>query len=500
MNSVWRSLLWKEWREQRWILAAIVGISLLAPAPFSLRSDGRELYLTGLTMMAMLFVPLSAMFVGVWIAAGEHSRRTIHFLQSLPTPMSQAAGAKLLCAAFVVVVPGLIALAGAGGWALAHLDELDAKTVYGGGIMLASLGLLPLSLMLWTAAPGANWEDEVRASAVSLLVIGGIWLTLVMIGAAVAGPNQLWPTWLLSIAAAAPGAPALGVSFADGGWSGTRLSLLVVVMTLGHAAVAVWYVKRFGRASQQTAMSPAAVVPPAANGLGWLAPPRQSPLAAIAWKQFRESAPIAAIGFAAILGLVAILTIVVNRLNGRQPSDDILAMTGACWAALGFAVAVVAGIGLLLDDLRPGLLTFWRSRPINVDQWFAAKLLMGLPVTVVTLAAAPLVVLILVSLCFGGIPKFSSDTSTWKFAFALAALHACVYLTAVAATALLRRAAPAALATILVAIFVIALIDKLGMEPGRHSLGLLTIGLFIAITATALAWSAVRNDWGLKGR
>lgn len=56
-------------------------------------------------------------------------------------------------------------------------------------------------------------------------------------------------------------------------------------------------------------------------------------------------------------------------------------------AMIAFLAAAVAGVGLFMEDLRPGVHAFWRSRPIPIDHWFWLKYVGGLACLAGTLAA-----------------------------------------------------------------------------------------------------------------
>jgi ABC-type transport system involved in multi-copper enzyme maturation permease subunit len=500
MTSVWRSLLWKEWRESRWKLAIIVAACLLVPAP--LAWQGGEEYIGGLAAMVVVFGPLAAMGIGADVAAGEHSRRTIHFLQALPVPMARPAAAKLFWGAVVMIVPSVVA--GAMLFVFHESRGGDAASPRGWQALLlvGVTTLTALSFLLWTAAVGVNASDEVRAGAIALIVIAAIWCALVFVGHLSSNTiDGAWPRALRVVASAAPGTPAGAYAVADGtdssrreyGWPDQFFAKswpFAAVMVLSHGALAVWFLRRFGRIARPQAAVDA--IPAAEAARGWLAPPRRSPLTAIVWKQLRESTSLALTGLAAIIGLVAITAVVIKRLEAGEFVGSVVEATIGCWATLGFAVAVVSGIGVFLDDLRPGLHTFWRSRPINVDQWFAVKLLTGLLATVVPLAVAPLAILLALHVVYG----LPAPNEGLTVILSVPAIHACGYLAAVAATALLRSAGAAALATILAGVVVVALA---GNYFAGDPVGAILLGAVIALTAVIVAWMAVRNDWGWKG-
>ena len=85
----------------------------------------------------------------------------------------------------------------------------------------------------------------------------------------------------------------------------------------------------------------------------------------------RKTGPFVLLSVAAIVGSTALIFQLSEYSRSRGEFGDILLVM--C-ADLGFFIVIVAGIGVLLDDLKPGLHTFWRSRPINPDLWFWAEI------------------------------------------------------------------------------------------------------------------------------
>jgi hypothetical protein len=116
---------------------------------------------------------------------------------------------------------------------------------------------------------------------------------------------------------------------------------------------------------------------------GWLDPPRRSPLAAIAWKQLRESGPIALAGLAGIVGIAALFVAIEPREVVAK--EDLIELIALITMTFGFAIAMVIGVGVSHSDMTPKVNAFWRSRPINPDLWFWTKALTALAVLVVVL-------------------------------------------------------------------------------------------------------------------
>ncbi|MDZ4658872.1 MAG: hypothetical protein SH868_14950 [Bythopirellula sp.] len=205
MNSIWLSLLWKEWCEHRWKMAALTGILLATPA-LSLfvvaRASRTDLIESALSISTTVLYPyalLAGMFIGMSVAAGENSRRTSRFLSAMPEAAWKAGAAKILVAMLVVSLPVVIL------WSLTWLfvsnqasDSFEQaivqnsqefklpwsiSNVFFARCVGGALGVV--SVLLWCVVCGMNRADEVRAGALAFLGGSVAWLVfagLVAIG------------------------------------------------------------------------------------------------------------------------------------------------------------------------------------------------------------------------------------------------------------------------------------------------------------------------------
>jgi hypothetical protein len=497
MNSVWQSLLWKEWREHRWMLFTLLTATLaLVPLPWLVEWSERSAdVIVGLLIVA---VPIISMFLGAGIAAGEQSQRTIGFLQSLPVQMARPAFAKLLMALATLWTPCVLLLAAMQGW-----RWIGAKPVETIPPELSMLGysLAASSLLIWMAATGVNLSDEIRAGAVGLLVILICWAAL---GLLLPGPGWNSPLWSRIAFAVAPAGILMPLAqfeaagnARDQGWEYPWFWLLVGASVLSNVALAAWYLSRFGRIA--AAHRPVREAPTPTVQSVWLAPPRRRPLTAILWKQARETLPLAALGMGAMLCIVMVLAVVEYRAERSLTVADFAHLASVICLMVGFFVAVVAGIGLFMEDLRPGLNTFWRSRPIHYDQWFGIKFSASALLTTGVLAIGPFLNLglaIAAEWMRGGYELMASRVDDVMYVLGIGIVAQCaVFCVATAAMVLLRRPVLAALATVLIAACLVASVEMFSPSSGT------TVGVIvalIALTSTSIAWLAVRNDWGWK--
>ena len=157
-------------------------------------------------------------------------------------------------------------------------------------------------------------------------------------------------------------------------------------------------------------------------------------------------------------------------------------------------MVIVAGIGVLLDDLKPGLHTFWRSRPINPDLWFWTKFLTGLATTTVALGIPFLLVWSLSGSNFWHV-SLSRDA-----VFIIPTTFLSIYCFAVVAMALVRRPIYAAIFAIgLIAFGSFTLKQFLPKSFEFDFEAVCVMEMVLSTLATLTAWLAVRYDIGYKG-
>ncbi|QDS97844.1 ABC transporter permease [Adhaeretor mobilis] len=390
MNTPWRTLLWKELCEQ-WAVALVLLIILLAVPPLISLTDLDSIYF-GVSGTVMLAVPMIAVFIGMGIASGEHSRGTIDFLQALPVATSRPAAAKLIVGLLSLIVPVVLAV---GVFTLWHeiaprvisnpsrLTQMHGLVPRPWGIRHFFVGtgvtgiLLSASLLIWTVAVGANRKDEISAGAWAIGVIVGIY-AIVMIPLALLREKfgtvayQTVDQIFDLILPAFPGGVAFGESqvfYLGSSWTG-RFGLPLVVAILSHGLLIWAFLKRYGRVASSDSQS--AVPTTTASQRGWLSAPRRTRFTAVAWKTWRELAPLLIVGVAITAGMVVLYSITGVR-NIAGPGSDWRELVFAIWVMIGSFVAIALGIGTIREDLEPSLHTFWRSRPTSPDGWFWTK-------------------------------------------------------------------------------------------------------------------------------
>ncbi len=102
-------------------------------------------------------------------------------------------------------------------------------------------------------------------------------------------------------------------------------------------------------------------------------------LTSLLWKEWRTAQAYLWIGLGLFLGLPAI-----GGLQAMFQTTHRFALSTSPWVlSLGGVLAVLAAVGVTTPDLRPKVADFWRSRPIGVGPWLAAKYAVALAAVLV---------------------------------------------------------------------------------------------------------------------
>ncbi len=364
-------------------------------------------------------------------------------------------------------------------------------------------------MFAWSAAAGVNRRDEVSAGAMAVVVMVGWGLFLALASLVIhrwfmdidlPAHQETWKRLAVLAFSTFPGGTFLGHDLSA---TPPQISLAFTYVTAAviYFLLLAWYVFRFhgvrlfDSGSRKTAE-------PLSSQAEWLPGPRRSPISAILWMQARESTPIAVAVFLASTG-VTLVAAIGHGLSREHITADFLADVYSNTAIVfGFFVALVAGIGVCLNDVSPNINQFWRSRPIQPDVWFWVKFVTGIAMVIVSIYGP---ILLLGAI---GLPVFR--TVEYPAVLLIPMMQVAVFAAAVATICLVRRAVYAAILSIVVVylgallgVTICLLSDWLRSrpvdffsDPGPLRVA---IGLAIGFTiSTLLAWLATRHDWGRK--
>ncbi len=508
MRNTWQSLAWKEWHEHKWKFAALFAMLFGVTSLSIVLETGRDRFGLAFGMLLLCGIPMSV-FIGLGTAANERSRRTLPFLQSLPAPLWHVAILKLIFGFITILVAIAATVASFSLWMWAF-DQLGIRysspieTDHGGPLLRTGIWQLDItlfcipvvgSLFIWAAAAGVNRRDEVGAGVVALAAMVAAWTLTVFI---VMGLEASQPRLYMLEAIAYAVAPGSFEIVADN----VQLSRYVVIggiaAAIVHSLLVARYIRRFGHVTDLGTRSPQVARPVSGE---WLGPPRSSALAAIVWKQFRESGAIA------IAGLMAILAIGTFVYAMDRYAEAFWHVYASVAISMGYGIALVVGIGIALHDSEPRLNTFWRTRPINADLWFCVKFFTGLGIVVLVIYVPLLLV--------GGSALLVEVDRERQLMLMLPVTQLALFAAAVAATCLVRHAIYAAILSIgaLVAstsaVALSCLIAaRFGWINSRWNLVavfedpniVLVSAILCFVFGTLTAWLATRYDWGFKSR
>lgn len=515
MNSVWLSLLWKEWREYRWKMLALTGTLLLSIFVLSAivsREDSRHEWLSVVSFIQIqwgLFYSygiLASFFLAMGVAAKENGNRTAEFLRALPAASWKPAATKLLMASITTVVPILIGMAVChsfhrlgfferGSYISAfglntQTDVIAFITDYDIRVTVAAM-FTTLSLLWWASALGNNCSDEIRAGAIAFLCIIGWWVfTIYCFRVSDQLTLDAEPA-LFQIASMGPAGPAYLFEDAPGrnllGFPALT-AYLSPWLLIGQAAALWWFVVRFGKLQPRKTAKGAGVSSPS-RSRAIVRRPFKTQLAALAWKQVRETGPLALLALVGSMGFAAVgYWLDESRLNSYAH------LFMATTAMVAFFVVMVAGIGTFLDELRPGINDFWRSRPLDLKVWFSMKYATGLIVVVVLLGLPPILA------GFTGLASRQEalDYRVWISLFWILSVYLMIYSLSMLFQCLVRQPIYAVVLTLCV-FFGGFYLGAFLFGGWKGSLWVPSIALIVTWAVTVfLTWQTVRNDWGWK--
>src|SRR5262245_17645141 len=178
MRSVYRSLLWKEFHEHKWVAVAAAGVTLAVPlmyAPLDAVVGLERL------VLALIWYPLvGGTFFGARAAAGERARGTAPFVGALPISPRWIGLVRIVVILLVALLP-LVVLAVAG---VLIERSIQPQAVRGSPVALIA-GFCTALTIVWllvVAVSGCGQPTEVRVAVggpLAILVFGVVAFGLV---------------------------------------------------------------------------------------------------------------------------------------------------------------------------------------------------------------------------------------------------------------------------------------------------------------------------------
>lgn len=496
MSPVWRSLLWKEWRESRWKLLSLTVILFALPVGVFCYEPGHFHFIDMAWGVSLMYAFVAPVYIAAGVCAGEASGGTLAFLQASPVDRRRWAFARLLLGWFTVVTPLLLLLGGV----LLYLDISTYLEVVFPNYVTRNLTegvakralfyaiAVPTSTYLWSVALGAKCSRELWAIAHSLGGYALLWITFGVLVRKFAHAGDLIPGLVASVLPGGLGPVAAGAGHEF------PLAVACLVALVAHGGLLAWFLSQYGESTRQAEYSPKDA---SATGSSVIRKPMASRTAAILWMQWREIAPLAGACLALSLVSPLVLASVTEDRYANTFAESVGNALSGSMVVYGFLFTVIVGVGVFLRDLEPGLNAFWRSRPIPASRWFWTKYLSALAMLAVVLGI-PFALAVALN------PELDPRDARMMRALVLCGGGAIVatFATAVAATALVRHAVYACLLStglvLTVAMGLSFLLERLECTPPQMLSTLFAVEVVAVVTITLLAWRAVTRDWGWK--
>ncbi len=471
-----QALLWKQWREWRWLLILGFACWLL---PCVLIGQSERAFDT-----ADLLMEIAAVMIPIFFAAGAIARvRT-----DSGASMTAALPVRSRTVASLTVGAGLVAFAlpmALGFWKLTKMAPLATDAMgrtHPAGHADDALYILwqvsnALAIYAWTVFLGAP-----RRSRTAVLVTGAIVFLGGMVCLALmqqGGPPNYSPSSSWGDRAIAVFAPFQ--DFVRGELAGTsslaaRFAVMLLLAAIGALRLA-------GPARTDTHPQ----VDTAAKVSVLRRPHLKSPALACCWKAFREAWWLSACAIAIDLAAAALRTWLSGWKNWATTFAGGMAIYSfGLWLLLGAVLAIA--LGVRLGGCESGAEEFWRSRPIPSRTMFLSHYAIGM--------ATPMIIFLILFLCTPRAPSDFNVQSEFREFFAISA---CTFSATMLTASITQSAFAASCAgcAVPVAYLLAPVIDE-RLQSAVNPVAIL-LAIFCAI-AGALSWSAWRPRKSLFGK
>ena len=170
---MWRSLVWKEWHEQRWRLwfgAALLGMFTLIGLRTRIMPDEQIVMFS--MIIGGVFFPL---MVAMGLIAPERADGTIVRLLALPVPPWKVLAAKMLIGSTVCVAPLLAAAV------VAAIVAGDRELAWKDFAVIYAMAVgMSVATLAWLTAAGVRQPSEARAGIAGIGVLFAWFLLVAM--------------------------------------------------------------------------------------------------------------------------------------------------------------------------------------------------------------------------------------------------------------------------------------------------------------------------------
>ncbi|QDT34282.1 hypothetical protein [Thalassoglobus polymorphus] len=373
--NIWKTLIWKEFHEQKWKLLSLIGIVLAILIAGLIESEGKDL--VGVVAVIYSYVLLAPLYLGMGVSSGEQSSNSIGFVRTLPFSSWKIGLVRVVVGWFVLAIPLLVSMivlmcAAAVLTRLGLLNPNTLQELFIGRKVSANFSLFLVhmlglgvctNLYAWIVAITVNQKSDLRAGLIGIvLIVLLFYVGMVSVSSASAPKSaglvrltifSITPAFYLMLDRFFQ-QPHLLFAFCI--QAGTIITLCAITARRygGKRVLSLDFLNRFQFVPEQSQSK--------------LGPPIKSARSSLFWMQYRQSIPVV------VAGITVVLLLSGMEQMSQERSRFILDQFAPF---MGCVLALIIGTGTFVHELEPNLYTFWRSRPISPRRWFWLKYFAG---------------------------------------------------------------------------------------------------------------------------
>lgn len=457
------TLAWKSWRENQTYLALSILASLLLTAHVIAYECLHQLhaFVGHFSQMASALAILTAILMAMRTAKAEQADRTLGFSSTLPVSMRTQALVRIVGAILIIAIPIVLSAAILStATSCGLIDQVLPRTTEN-YVSLLKRNIAPLETtlhQLWSAAAiqiasglqlliilcvASYWlktQSQIGflgpVAALASIFIDSPWMlnTTEQFAEATTLGGKAVPYAIACLGSFAPGSQVIhwGYGLEKSSYADQQflplwhysLAVFVVWLSLG----VILFIRGYGR---QIRVAP--VKKSWWQKMGSMFPgvsysfQFQTSSASLLWLEMRKSIPMALLGLLLAVLLACVDSSEARTLAGRLPHT--------IWI-IGFLWSAIVGTGVFSAELDTHLGNFWRSRPIDLKQWFAIKFVVGMLAVVLVLDG--------VAIFFGWtLPREEFNIHIygmgWAYVFCTPITHIFIYTLSVLVTCWTRK-------------------------------------------------------------